>query len=313
MVRTKVVQTLFSLSAGDAVPATFTAEKELLKDFDNAYSLYILLLDLVDEITSLEQQHIEEEQERAQIMHVDYNPNPRFVNNRFAAQLFNNKTLRRYKEERHIGWDIAHTTLNTLHQEIITSDIFNDYLSAEETSYEADKLIWRKIFTTIFASNPQLESALEELEVALDGKNWCTDMDIIISYIIKTIKLFKEENGDEQALMESFYTEDELAFGKKLLRSAIENANEYNNLIDAKLRHWDAERIAYMDRIILQTALAELMTFPDIAIQVTMNEYLDIAREYSTDNSPQFINGILDEILHDLKAENKLLKAVMIG
>ncbi len=312
MVRTKVVKTLFSLSAGDVTPATFTAEQELIKDFDNTHSLYILLLDLVDEITRLEQQHLDEEAERAQIMHMDYNPNPRFVNNRFAMQLFNNKTLRRYKDEKHLRWDIAHSTLDTLHQQITQSDIFKAYLAAEESSYEADKLLWRKIFTNIFASNPQLESALDELEIALDGKNWCTDMDIVISYIIKTIKLFDEENGDEQPLMETFNTEDELIFGKKLLKQAIENEEEYNQLIDSKLRHWDADRIAYMDRIILRVSLAELLSFPEIAIQVTLNEYLDIAREYSTDHSPQFINGLLDEIIHELKDENKLLKAVMI-
>ncbi len=311
LVRTKVVHTLFSYYH-DGGKTPFTAEKELLKDFSDTYSLYFLLLDLVNELTHEAQVRIEEAQERALIMHEDYNPNPRFVNNLFAAQLFENKQLRNYIAERKLAWDVAHDSLSILYKQVVDSEDYKAYMAAETSSYEADKAIWRKLFCHVLAGNEQLESALEELEIALDGKNWGTDMDVIMSYVVKTIKRFNVENGAEQSLLDMFDTEEELAFAKKLLHAAIGHADEYAEMVSSKLRNWDAERIAYMDKIILTAALAELMNFPDIAIQVTLNEYIDIAREYSTESSPQFINGILEEILRELKEQNKLLKAVVI-
>ncbi len=312
LVRTKVVQTLFSFYTEGGKTA-LTAEKELLHAFSDTYSLYFLLLDLVQEITHLAQEKIDEAAERAQILHEDFNPNPRFVNNLFAEQLFENRTLRNYLSEQKLSWDVAHDSLAILYKQIVGSEAYEEYMTAPISSYNADKGLWRKLFCNVLAGNEQLEVALEELEIALDGKNWATDMDVVMSYIIKTIKRFNVDSGAEQPLLEMFDTEEELNFAKKLLRTAIEHADEYTELITGKLRNWDAERLAYMDRIILITALAELMNFPDIAIQVTLNEYIDIAREYSTENSPQFINGILEEILRDLKAQNKLLKAIVVG
>ncbi len=312
LVRTKVVQTLFSFYTEGGKTA-LTAEKELLHSFSDTYSLYFLLLDLVQEFTNLAQEKIDESAERAQILHEDFNANPRFVNNLFAEQLFENRALRNYLSEQKLSWDVAHESLAILYKQIVASEAYEEYMTAPISSYETDKGIWRKLFCNVLAGNEQLEVALEELEIALDGKNWATDMDVVMSYIIKTIKRFTMDNGADQPLLEMFDSEDELNFAKKLLRTAIEHADEYTEMITGKLRNWDAERIAYMDRIILITALAELMNFPDIAIQVTLNEYIDIAREYSTENSPQFINGILEEILRDLKAENKLLKAVVVG
>ncbi len=311
LVRTKVIQTLFSFYTEGGKTA-FTAEKELLHSFSDTYSLYFLLLDLVQEITTVAQEKIDEAAERAQILHEDYNPNPRFVNNLFASQLFENRRLRNYLTEQKLAWDVAHEALGQLYKQVIASPCYNDYMTSEISSYEADKNVWKKIFCQVLAGNEQLESALDELEVALDGKNWATDMDVIMSYVVKTIKRFDVENGADQPLLEMFDTEAELDFAKKLLRCSIEHADEYSEMVNNKLRNWDADRIAYMDKIILNAAIAELMNFPEIALQVTLNEYIDIAREYSTENSPQFINGILEEILRDLKEQNKLLKAVVI-
>lgn len=311
LVRTKVVQNLFAYGSNEG-KTRLTTEKELLSAFSDTYNLYFLLLDLVNELTSYAQQKMDEAQERAVAMHQDYNANPRFVNNRFAQQLFENRTLRHYLTEGKLCWDVAHDALAPLYKQITESDFYGAYMSSDDVSYEADKAVWRKIFCHVLAGNEQLESALEELEVSLDGKNWTTDADIIISYVVKTIKRFREENGSDQALLEMFDTEAELGFGKKLLRNAIEHSEEYEKLISGSLKNWDAERIAYMDMVILKVAIAELMSFPDIALQVTFNEYIEIAREYSSESSPQFVNGVLDEVVRRLKQENRLLKAVVL-
>jgi N utilization substance protein B len=150
------------------------------------------------------------------------------------------------------------------------------------------------------------------MELVLDQNYWTQEIDIILSYVVKTIKRFKQTNGDDQPLLQMFDSEEEVNFAKDLLRLSIEKHDEYNELVVSHLKNWDADRIAYMDKIILQTALTEILNFPDIALEVSLNEYLEIAKEYSSEKSHIFINGILDEILRKYKQENNLLKAMML-
>lgn len=309
LVRTKVLLTLFAYYQNEG-KTKFTAEKELMRSFSDTYSLYFLLLDFVNELTTLAQQKIDDAQERAQAMHTDFNANPRFVQNRFARQLFENRTLRHYLEDQKLSWDAAHDAVENVYRQLIDSDFYKDYMSSTETSYEADKAVWRKIFTYLLADSEQMENAFDELEVTLDASGWAADMNVILSYVVKTIKRFREENGADQPLLEMFDSEDEVDFAKKLLRLTIEHSDEYEQLIADALKNWDADRIAFMDKLILKTSLAEIFGFPSIAVEITMNEYLDLAHEYSTESSPQFINGVLDQIIRRAKAENRLLKAV---
>ncbi|MBQ9706151.1 MAG: transcription antitermination factor NusB [Paludibacteraceae bacterium] len=309
LVRTKVLLTLFAYYQNEG-KTKFTAEKELMRSFSDTYSLYFLLLDFVNELTTLAQQKIDDAQERAQAMHTDFNANPRFVQNRFARQLFENRTLRHYLEDQKLSWDAAHDAVENVYRQLIDSDFYKDYMSSTETSYEADKAVWRKIFTYLLADSEQMENAFDELEVTLDASGWAADMNVILSYVVKTIKRFREENGADQPLLEMFDSEDEVDFAKKLLRLTIEHSDEYEQLIADALKNWDADRIAFMDKLILKTSLAEIFGFPSIAVEITMTEYLDLAHEYSTESSPQFINGVLDQIIRRAKAENRLLKAV---
>ena len=156
--------------------------------------------------------------------------------------------------------------------------------------------------------NEHLLAALEELEVTLDHQGWTTDIDLVLTYVVKTIKRFKEENGDEQILLEMFDSEQELNFAKDLLSTAIENADEFRALIASAVKNWESERIAYMDSIILIAALAEITQFNNIALEISMNEYIELAKEYSGDKSYGFINGVLNKIVQTLQQENKLFK-----
>lgn len=311
LVRTKVILTLFAYFQ-DAEKTKFSAEKELLRSFSDTYNLYFLLIDLINQLTSYAQLKIDEGKEKAQALHIDYNPNPRFVNNRFAEQVFENRQLRHHIDEQKLSWDTVSDSVGLLLKQIYDSDIYKEYMNAQESSYEADKNVWRKIFTFILPDNPNLENALDELEVVLDGNCWTSDMDVVMSYVVKTIKRFKEENGADQPLLEMFDHEEELEFAKQLLKETISHSDEYQTLIEQKLKNWDAERIAFMDMLIMKTALAELFTFPEIAVQITINEYLDIAREYSTDNSPQFINGLLDEIIKEQTKQGNMVKGLTL-
>lgn len=317
LVRTKVIQTLFAFYNNEGT-TQLSAQKELLKLFSYTYSLYFLLLDLVNEITHYANIRIEETQEKATAMHITYNANMRFVENRVAKQIDEHREIRAYIQDQKLSWETADTYIALFYKQIIDAPFYKEYMEAEENDYEADKALWCKIFKKILTGNSDLESALEELEINLDGKDWVTDMDVIISFVIKTIKRFKEnadneEDTDEaQPLLQMFDSEEELDFGKRLLKTTIENSDYYDELIAKSLTNWKSERIAYMDNIILRTALGEIFAFPEISIQVTLNEYIELAREYSTEQSPYFVNGVLDEIVKQLKQENKLLKAVII-
>lgn len=311
LVRTKVIQTLFAYyKDGEQTP--LSAKKALLKSFSNTYSLYMLLLDLVNEMTRLAEEKIEQESSRAQILHEDYQAEPNLVNNKFAQQVFNNRQLRGYMNENHLSWDVAHESVSRLFKQIINAEFVQAYLSQESPTYEDDKHVWRRIFVDILADNEELESALEELEVALDGSNWSVDANVVISYIVKTIKRFEWESKQDQPLLEMFDSESELSFAKELLQKTIDGEECYRSMIERHLKNWDMNRVAYMDLILLQTALAEIMEFPSIALQVSMNEYLELAKEYSTEKSYAFINGILEEVVKELKKENKLVKAVTL-
>lgn len=311
MVRTRVIQTLFAYyKDGNKTP--LTAKKELLNSFSDTYSLYMLLLDFVNELTAYAETQIEEAESRAKVTHTRYEANRRFVNNRFAQQVFNNHTLRNYIENEKLSWDAGMSAVAATYKKLVESKFYKEYMASENNTYEDDKHIWRKIYSDLLTNSEELLSALDEMEVVLDHNYWTIDVDIILSFVIKTLKRFQADRSDDQELLQMFDTEEELNFGKDLLRYTIENHAEYEQQIFSHLKNWDADRIAYMDKIILQVAIAEIVHFPNIALEISLNEYIELAKEYSGDKSHIFINGIMNEILLDMKRNNTLIKAATL-
>lgn len=309
IVRTQVIRTLFAYYK-DGDKTVLTAQKEMLEGFSNTYYLYLLLLDLVNELTHYAETRIELAREKAVATHTTYNPSLNFVENKFASQIFENRQLRNHLEESKLSWEAAYNNIELIYKEIVATDFYQQYLKEESPSYESDKQLWRKIYSEILPKSVNLENALEDVELAMPNHNMflAADLNIILSFVIKTIKQFKSDSDKNFALLDMFKSEDELDFAKQLLSSAIENREQYAALIDGKLRNWDPERVAYMDRLIMQVALAEILTFDNIAVEVSLNEYIEIAREYSTDSSPAFINGILDQIVFDLRRDKAMPK-----
>ncbi len=310
MVRVKVVQTLYAYYQ-DGDKSFRQAEKDLLRSFDDVYTLYMMELELINAMTHFAELRLTDNIETARIRHEDYTPRYNFIRNKFAKQVFDNRTLRRYTEERQLSWDMAHHYLQRLYQDILKAPFFEDYMALGKTTYQQDKLVWRQIITKIVGTQDEFLDALEELETYFDAKSWSSDGFEVLSYVIKTIKRFQEENGQEQPLLEMFDSEEELEFAKKLLRCSLEKAAEAKALMESLLKNWDESRLSYFDNLIIQTAVAELLCFPEIPIQVTLDEYLNIAHDYSSDKSPMFINGLVAEIAAKLKRENKLIKAVI--
>lgn len=307
LVRTKVVQTLFAQYSGNDHTA-LSARKTLLNKFSSTYSLYMMMLSFADELTTYAEEQISENQKRASVLHQTYIANRNFVNNRLAQQIFNNRRIRNYLENENLRWDVGMSAVEATYKLLINTPFYQEFMALEKPTYEDEKTLWRKIYGSLLLESETLSSALEEMEVALDQEGWTIDMDMVITYVIKTLKRFKEEYTDELPLLEMFASEAELEFGKNLLQWSIEQTEENKGLIAKSLQNWEADRIAYMDQIILLVALAEIRKCNEIALEISMNEYIEIAKEYSSEKSYVFINGVLNRIVNDLRAENQLFK-----
>ncbi len=307
LVRTKVVQTLFAQYSGSDHTA-LSARKTLLNKFSSTYSLYMMMLSFADELTTYAEEQISQNQKRAAVLHQSYTANRNFVNNRIAQQVFNNRRLRNYLDTENLRWDTGMSAIEATYKLLITTSFYQKFMALEAPTYEDEKALWRKIYGSLLLESETLNSALEEMEVALDQEGWTTDMDMVITYVIKTLKRFKEDDTDELPLLDMFGSEEELEFGKNLLQWSIELTEENKVLIAKALQNWEADRIAYMDQIILLVALAEIRHFSEIALEISMNEYIEIAKEYSSDKSYIFINGVLNRIVNDLRADNQLFK-----
>lgn len=296
MVRTRVMQTLFAYyTDGEKTPSQ--ARKELVKSFSDTYNLYMMLLALADELTTYAQNQIAEQEQRAKITHQKFAPNRRFADNSFAAQVFQNRTLRRVMDAGHLTWDAGLNAMPALFKKLQEQYYYQLFMEKEQPTYEEEKELWKKIYSMLLPDNEDLITALEEMEVCLDQQNWETDLNVVLSYVVKTIKRFSQDNGADQPLLEMFDSEDELQFAQQLLEQTIAHKPEYDKTVEEHLKNWDMERIPLMDRVLLVMALTELNQFPEIAHQVSLNEYIELAKEYSSDKSYVFINGILDEIL----------------
>lgn len=311
MVRTRVLQTLFAYSKDDG-KTSLSALKELRKSFADTYDLYFALLDFTNELTAYAQKQMEEQISRARATHSNWKPNRRLVQNRFAQQIFDNRALRARVTEQNLAWDSGMTAVIDTYRRLTESDFYREYMEADHCTYEDDRKVWRLIFQNLLINNDTLAEALEDMELALDKSFWTVDTDIIISYVIKTIKRFNADSTPETPLLEMFDSEDESQFAEQLLLRAINNHEENEQLINSHLKGWDADRIADMDRIILETALTEILTFEEIPMTISLNEYIELAKEYSGDKSYMFINGILTEILRDLRNEGKFFKGFTI-
>ena len=302
LIRIKVLQILFACSQNQDNDLA-TVEKELSFSLKKAYDLYFYLLRLMVEITEWQRQKLDMAKHKYLPTQEELNPNLRLVQNRFIAQLMHNKTFISYTEENAISWVNNREIIKHLLGTILESDIYKEYISSANDDYEEDKEFWRKILKQVICQNENFLQDLEDMSIY-----WNDDLGIIETFVLKTIRRFEEENGEDQELLPMFKNEDDREFAIQLLRASLLNENEYNTEINKYLKNWDMERIAGMDMVILRTAIAEIFNFPTIPTTVTLNEYIEIAKAYSTPKSAIFINGILDAMVKNLKAENKLLK-----
>ena len=279
-----------------------SAEKELFFSLSKAYDLYNYMLALIVSITKEARRQIEIVQSRARREGTDM-PSQKFAYNRFALQLEENKMLNDFIETQKKTWDNEIEFVRKLYKQITESQIYKDYMADTDDSYAADRELWRKIYRTLIQENEELDALLEDQSLY-----WNDDKEIVDTFVLKTIKRFDEKNAAKQELLPEYDSEEDRDYARKLFRATIMNADEYQRYMSEASHNWDFNRLAYMDIVIMQIALAEIMTFPTIPISVTINEFVDIAKLYSTPRSGGYINGMLDAIARHLIQTGRLMK-----
>ena len=301
--RIKALQSLYAYytTGGEDMKRS---EKELHFNIEKAYELYHYLLLLIIDVMIYAESRIEIARNKRIPTHDDLHPNMRFINNRLIDQLRNNTQLLRFVEQHKLNWANYPELIKEVYNRLIESDEYEAYMNGEEPGYKEDKRLVTFIYTHIIYTSERLDSILEEQSIY-----WNDDLEFITSMIVKTFKKFKEEDGPDKLLMDLYKNKEDTDYVVRLFRQTILHRDEYVEYIKQNTRNWDLDRIAFMDILIMQIAIAELIAFQSIPTKVTLNEYLEISKFYSTNKSNIFINGVLDKVLMQLKEENKISKA----
>lgn len=302
LIRLKIVQIVYAYYQNGGKNLD-TAEKELFFSLSKAYDLYNYLLLLMVEVTKQANKRLNAAKNKLVPTKEELFPNTKFVENLFIAQLEVNKQLLEFSNNQKKTWENEADFVKTLCDKILESDIYKEYMASETSSYEEDRELWRKLYKNIIFNNIELDQVLEDQSLY-----WNDDKEIVDTFVLKTIKRFDEKNGAKQELLPEFKDEEDQDFARRLFRRTILNADYYRHLISENTKNWDLDRVAFMDVVIMQIALAEILSFPNIPVSVSLNEYVEIAKLYSTPKSGGFINGTLDGIVNSLKKENKLTK-----
>jgi len=282
------------------------SEKELFASIEKMYDLYIYFLLIFEELGDFSNERIEDRKLRKRPSDHDLNPNRKFVDNRIISILKINNELKAKSESRKIDWNSAvkKDLLKKMFLAVSESEIYESYMNNDENDFADDKNFLVELFKTEIANFGLLHDFLEDETIY-----WQDDIDLVCSMVIKTLRGFNEKDDEYTNILPLYKDEeDEVRFVECLMRNIVDNDNENNDLIDKLTKNWDLERIAKMDIIILKMAITELCVFPSIPVKVSLNEYIEIAKFYSSPQSKVFINGVLDKSIIVLQNEGKIKK-----
>ena len=281
------------------------ASKALTVSLDKAYELYHALLLLPAEITALRDVRIENARHKFLATPEDLNPNTRMIDNPLPARSAECDDMTEYLKSNPFSWDGDLDMIQRLLDRIMESKIYKDYMEAPATDYKTDCEFWRSVMKNIILPSDDLAEALESKSVY-----WNDDLEIMGTFVLKTLKRIASSPEGCVELLPKYKDEEDARFGAELFMDAVNNFDEYRSYVEKFINStsWDPERMAFMDLIVMVTAIAELLNYPLIPIPVTLNEYIEIANAYSTPRSGQFVNGILYSVINYLQEQGKLNK-----
>lgn len=303
IIRTKVLQ-LFYAHVTSPEKTLIQSESELMFSIKKTYDLYHLLFALLGEIRDYAEEKIEVRKLKNLPTAEDLNPNTKFINNRLIIRINNDESLCGYLKKNKLNWNNHSELIRNIYQLTVGSDIYQQYCNSIIDDFNIDRRFCEDFFSKILVNCDTLQAELEEQNIY-----WNDDLDFVISMVIKTIKKFKSENDDNDYIMKLFKDEEDKEFTIKLFRKAISNESQNRTIIESYTQNWDVDRVAIMDVLIMELALTELIEFSSIPVKVTLNEYIELAKYYSTNRSSTFINGVLDRITKDFTLEGKIIKS----
>jgi N utilization substance protein B len=301
LLRIKVLQILYAHFKADG-KTYIQSEKDLGSSIKKSYELYHYLMLLMLDLRDYAESKIEMARHKKLADTSDLNPTTKFIDNKFILQLEQNNKLRKFIEKNKLSWNPYLEVVKKLYKWLLETDFYKEYLNCPPGTYNEDKKLVIKIITDLLMNYEDLYVNLEEQNIY-----WIDDVDFIFRMIIKTFRGFRE-SGKNNELLPMFNDPADKDFAITLLRKTIIKESENKIFIKESARNWELERIAFTDNLIMQMAITEVVEFGTIPVKVTMNEYIEISKIFSTRKSSQFINGILDNVFKKLKSEKKIKK-----
>ncbi len=295
---------------GDNRSLVINSRNSLDHAMEKAYELYYSLLQLAVELTNEQALRLDNAKHKFYPTDADLHPDMRFVEGKYVQALTSNEQFNEYIEDKKVSWVAQDALIRTLLNEILESEIYNNYMDTPgEKTLEEDATLWRNLYKSVILPSDALAEALESKSIY-----WNDDLQEMGTFVLKTIRRIgtaKDEKEAAAAIMPMYKDEEDSHFGADMLMSAIKHCDEYKELIEkfVNTSRWDADRLAFMDIVIMVAAITEIIDYPAIPLAVTLNEYIEIANHYSTPRSGSFINGILFSVVKYLKEENRIFKS----
>lgn len=302
MLRIKVIKALYAHMKSDA-DSLMASEKMLVTSIDKTYDLYFLMMSLIVEMAHYAEQRQEMAKKKQLPTFEDLNPNRKFVDNAVVRLLAQSDSVNDYLAARKLSWAQYPELIKTLFAQLEQSDYYQKYMTSQERSFREDLALVTEFYTRELEESEVLENAIDEMSIL-----WNDDLGFALIMVTRTLSNMRPSHTDVKVLPK-FKSIEDLDFARELFTRSVVNFDEYQEEIEKYTRNWDVERIAFMDNLIMATAMAELISFPSIPVKVTLDEYIEIAKYYSTHGSSTFINGILDKIVASLTAEGKINKS----
>jgi len=302
-IRVKVMQTLYAFKGSESDDFS-KDQKFLLFSIDNMYNLYLLLISLIIEVQKRAENNIEKKLNKHLATKEDKDPNRKFVNNEVFQVLLNNLDLKDKLEQYNIkDWELDSEYVDIIFKEITASDLYKNYMETKTSSFKEDKEFIVDVYKEIIAPNNKLYEYLEDKNLT-----WLDDLPTVNTTILKILRKVKESSSENHFTPKLYKDSDDKKFAIDLFKKTLLNRTAINKEIEQKTQNWDSDRIANVDYVLLQMAICEIKNFSSIPAKVTINEYLEIAKEYSTPKSNIFINGILDKLVKEYQDKGTLNK-----
>ncbi len=303
-IRVKVMQVLYAFRGSESDDFS-KDQKFLMYSIDNMYNLYLLMMSLLIEVHKKAENYLEKSQKKHLATNEEKNPNRKFINNELMLLLRGDKQLEKEFESYKIkNWELDGEYVEVIFKAIVTSDLYLEYMQTKTSDFKKDKEFVISIFKEVVAPNEKLYDYIEDKNLT-----WLDDLPTVNTFILKRFKKAKPSSGSESHFTTPLYKDiEDKEYALNLFKKTLLNQSVLANEISKKTKNWDSERIANIDHVLLKMAICELKSFPSIPTKVTINEYLEISKEYSTPKSSIFINGILDKLVKEYQEKGKLNK-----